>query len=329
MAYALLAGMLFSATINTRADDLLAELKQLPDRVVYETWRENNWELFSTRADGSDPINLTQTESVDELYPHVSPNGAKICFTVDEGPAAARVRNVYVMNLDGSGRTLVARNARQACWKADGSAIAYLGGEFDEYCIKDFATRGIFVYDLATGTRWEHPNKELYHLYNLCWSPDGKWFFATVHGGMGYRHTILAIEADGPGVFDLEIPGCRPDVGSDGRRIAWGPSDWVLRVGDLDFSGLAPKVINSRDVVTSEEPMKIYHIDFSPDGRYVAYSRGPARKVLGNIPEIVGAKAKDWNIWVADAQAANRSVQITSDGACNKEPDWMPGEKKQ
>ena len=226
------------------------------------------------------------------------------------------------MNLDGTGRTLVAKNARQACWKSDGSAIAYLGGEFEAFSIKDFATKGIFIYELASKSIKQHPNKDLYHLYNLCWTPDSKWFLATVHGGMGFRHAILAIEADGPGVFDLEIPGCRPDVSPDGKYVAWGPSDWALRAGELDFSGPEPKVVNRRDLVTSEKPNKIYHVDWSPDGKYVTFARGPSRKVLGQIPEIVGVRARDWNICVADASETNRWMPITENGLSNKEPDW-------
>ncbi len=141
---------------------------------------------------------------------------------------------------------------------------------------------------------------------------------------MGYRHAILAIEADGPGVFNLEIPGCRPDVSPDGKHLAWGPSDWVLRAGELDFTGPKPKVVNQRDLVTSEKPNKIYHVDWSPDGRYVTFARGPSRKVLGQAPEIVGVRAKDWNICVADAAKPNRWTAITTNGLSNKEPDWAP-----
>ena len=35
------------------------------------------------------------------------------------------VRNVYYMNIDGTGRTKVADNARQPCWGPDGKTIAY------------------------------------------------------------------------------------------------------------------------------------------------------------------------------------------------------------
>ena len=327
-----LALLLAPATVSDTAQralsaELTAELSRVAGRIVYETFYEDNWELFCCRPDGSDPVNLTKTPDFNELSPHVSPDGTKICFTADEGQGASKIRNVYYMNLDGAGRTLVAQNARQACWKSDGSAIAYLGGEFNAFSIKDFATRGIFIYDLATKTVNQHPNKDLYHLYNLCWTPDAKWFLATVHGGMGYRHAILAIEAHGPRVFNLDIPGCRPDVSPDGKQVAWGASDWVLRAGELDFSGPEPAVVNRRDLVTSKKPMKIYHVDWSPDGKHVAFAHGPSRKVLGQAPEIVGVPAKDWNICVADATKTNRYTPITTNGLSNKEPDWAPAER--
>ena len=306
------------------ADDLAAELKDYPHKIIYETYQDGNWELFVAAADGSEKANLTRTPDVHELYPHASPDGAKIALVVDEGEGGSKQRNVYIMNRDGTGRKLVATNARQHCWNGEGTKLAYLGGESDKFTYTDYATKGIFIHDLATGDRRQHPNRELYHLYNPSWSPDGKWFVSTVHAGMGYRHGMLAVEAEGPGVWSLQIPGCRPDVSPDGKKIAWGPSDWALRVGELDFSGGEPRVVNARDVVTSSKPTKVYHVDWSPDGKYLAFSRGPAQKIMGQIPEIVGVPAKGWDICVADAAATNRWIAVTTDGLCNKEPDWMP-----
>lgn len=310
--------------LPTRGADLAAELKHVAARIVFESFQDDNWELFLVQADGANPVNLTRTPNCNELYPHVSPDGTKVSFVADEGQGAAKVRNVYYMNLDGSGRTRVAANAREPCWTGDGKGIVYLPGEFDTFTYTDYATRGLRVYDLASGKHWEHPNKDLHHLYNVCSTPDGHWFIATVHGGMGYQHAILAIEAKGTKVFDLKIPGCRPDVSPDGKRIAWGASDWTLRVGDLDFSGPQPKVVNARDVVASRKPIEVYHIDWSPDGKYVAFSRGPMKKQLGPAPEMIGVQAPGWNVCVADATAVNRWVALTNDGKSNKEPDWAP-----
>ena len=99
-------------------------------------------------------------------------------------------------------------------------------------------------------------------------------------------------------------------------------------MADLDLTGPQPKVVNARDVVTSKEPMEIYHVDWSPDGKYLAFSRGPKKKIMGQIPELVGVRAEGWDICVADARATNRWMAVTTDGHSNKEPDWVPAAKE-
>lgn len=303
---------------------LLDELKKVPYRIVFESHQGESWDLFQVRADGSDRVNLTRTPEVNELYPHVSHDGTKVCFAVDEGLGAAKTRNVYCMNLDGSGRRLVARSARDPCWAAGDTGIIYLKNEFEKLTVIDYATRGVFVHELASGRDRAHPNAELEHLYCICSTPDGKWYLATAHAGMGFAHAILAIEAEGKRVVDLKIPGCRPDISPDGRRVAWASGDYSLAVGDLDFSGPEPRVLNAHDILTSPPPMKIQHVDWSPDGKYVAFGRGPYKKGLAEPPSLVGVLAPGWNICVADAGATNRWTAITTDGKSNKEPDWAP-----
>src|SRR6266436_5622244 len=82
---------------NEPAKDLLAELKTYPHKIVYDTNRDGNWELYLMNADGSDPVNLTRTPNVDGLYPKPSPDGSKICFVADEGKGDAKKRNIYYM----------------------------------------------------------------------------------------------------------------------------------------------------------------------------------------------------------------------------------------
>lgn len=302
-------------------------LKDIPYRIVYETFRDGNWELFSVKADGSESVNLTNTAKANAQYPHVSPDGTKVCYVSDEFEAGAKtpmVRTAWYMKLDGAGRTKIGDGIREACWGPDSKTIAYLPCEFDRFTYEDFATKGVRFYDTATGKHSEHPNKELFHLYNLCWSPDGNWMVATVHGGMGYKHSILAFEAKGTKVTDLKIPGCRPDLSPDGKKIAWGANDWELDAADIDFGGDAPRISRRRALVRSAEPTKIYHADWSPDGKYVAFSRGPERKNLRGAPEMIGIVAQGWNICVADADAESVWWEITSDGNSNKEPDWVP-----
>jgi len=102
-------------------------------------------------ADGSSAVNLTYTPDLDEMYPHVSPDGTKLCFVADEGTGRKKVRNVYYMNIDGTERVLVARNAREPCWSFDSQSIAYLKGEYERYTTREYATAELMIYDLETG----------------------------------------------------------------------------------------------------------------------------------------------------------------------------------
>ena len=298
-------------------------LQDIRCKIVYETFRQTsgkeNWELYLINADGSNPVNLTNTPDSDEMYPHASPDGTKICCVADEMVGGRKVRNVYHMNVDGSGRVKVADNARQPCWGPDSKTIAYLPAEFKPYTIKDYATKGLVFYDVDTRTHREHPNKGLHHLYNISWSPDGKWFLATVHGGMGFDHAILAFRVDDTKIYDLTkfgVTGCRPEFSSDGKRMTWGLTDWDLCTADIDFVSGAPQVTNVRRVVKCGKEYEVYHTDFSPRGRYLAFSHGP------KAVEMVGGKAPGWNICVADL--TGKWVVITDDGSHNKEPDWVP-----
>ena len=299
-------------------------LEEIPYKILFETYRETNggfnWELFQMNADGSNPVNLTQTPDLDEMYPHASPDGRKICFVVDEGSRRNKVRSVYYMNIDGTGRFKVATNARQPCWGPDGKSIAYLRGEYERYSTREYATSDLIIYDLQSGQHKPHPNSSLHHIYAICWSPDGNWFFAAIHGGMEFSDTILAFDADGIRVFDLEkwgVRGCRPDLSLDGKRMTWGETDWDLCMADIDLSGSEPRISNVQKIVQCFRRAKIYHVDFSPDGKYIVFSFGPS-----SGGQQVGGKASDWDICVTDL--TGKWVKITTDGNHNKEPDWVP-----
>lgn len=271
-------------------------------------------------ADGSNPVNLTNTPDTDDMYPHASPDGMKICFVVEEGQGIKKSRNVYYMNVDGTGRTRVAVNGRQPCWSSDSKKIAFLSGEYERYSPRIYATKGIVIYDLETGRYTPHPNNNLEHIYALCWSPDGNWFAAAIHGNREYSDTILAIEANGTGVVDLErwgVIGCRPDFSSDGTKLAWGETDWNLCIADINLKNPSPSVSNIKGVVKCRRTMKIYHVDLSPDSKYITFSYGPFSGA-----QQVGGRARGWDICVSDL--SGKWVEITTDGLHNKEPDWVP-----
>ncbi len=301
------------------------DLSKIPYKIVHETYRETdgrrNHEIFIMNADGSNPVNLTNTPDIDEMYPHVSPDGTKICFVTDEGTSRRnKVRHIYYMDLDGANRVHVVAHGREPCWSFDSKSIAYVKSEYERFSTREYATTGLAFYHIDNDWHQPHMNTELHHVYAICWSPDSKWFVAAVEGGMGYSDTIIAFEAFGKRVFDLEkwgVRGCRPDLNSDATRMVWGETDWNLQTGEIDLNAPEPKVTNVRDILRVARRSKVYHVDISPDSKYIAFSYGP---VSGG--QQVGGMAEGWNICVGDLDG--NWVQITTDGLHNKEPDWVP-----
>src|SRR5436190_23162082 len=102
----LLAAVLpLSAGLAAHAQTAFREqLKGLPFKIAYETYTNDNWEIFVMNADGSGVVNLTATPGVHEHYPQVSPDGSKICFSVDEGDGRDTVRSLWVMDANGKNR---------------------------------------------------------------------------------------------------------------------------------------------------------------------------------------------------------------------------------
>jgi Tol biopolymer transport system component len=244
------------------------------------------------------------------------------------------------MDIDGRQRRKLAEHAREAFWSPDGKVIGFLPQEFPKFNVMDYSTTGMSFYDLATGKVEPHVNtKNLHHLYNPSWSANGKWIVATVHAGMGVEHAIVLIEARGNRIINLHIPGCRPCFSPDGKHVAWGAGDHEIGVGSIDLEAEQPAI--SKWGVRVKDPVnETYHVDWSPDSRFLCFSRGPASKGDPSKPgtflsacEIVGVYAAGWNLCAVSAEReetldlsacseADFSM-VTTNGFSNKEPAWF------
>ena len=315
-------------------------LKALPYKIAFESYVTDNWEIWVMNADGSNPVNLTQTPKVQEHYPQVSPDGTRIAFSVDTGEGRDTVRSLWVMDVDGKNRKKLVDSAREPFWSPDGQLIGFLPQEYPKFNVVDFSTKGMSFYHLDTGKIEPHPNTEkLHHLYNPSFSKNMKWIAATVHAGMGVDHAILLIEAKGDKIINLKIPGCRPWLSPDGKQIAWGAGDHEIAAAPLDTDAETPAVGPWR-VRILDEKNKIYHVDWSPDCRFLSISRGPDGEGDLTKPgtfqaacEIVGVHAQGWNIAAVSAERdgaldLNTATEsdfsmLTTNGWSNKESAWF------
>ena len=327
---------------------LRERLKATPFKIAHECYVKDNWEIFVMDADGSQPVNLTQTPQVHEHYPQVSPDGSKICFSVDTGEGRATVRSLWVMDVDGRNRRKLADGAREPFWSPDSQRIGFLPQEFPKFNVVDYSTKGMSFYELATGKVEPHPNStNLHHLYNPSFAANGKWIVSTVHAGMGYDHAILLIEAQGNRIINLKIPGCRPCFSPDAKQVAWGAGDEEIAAAAIDLDAETPAVVSPwRLHIRESKANKIYHVDWAPDSRFLCISRGPDGGGDPTKPgtfqaacEIVGVYAPGWDLWAVAADrdgvidltkaSAVEACQLTTNGFSNKESAWFRAKPKE
>jgi len=338
--------LLLTAGTSTQAQTPLRErLAASRFKIACECYVNDNWEIFVMNADGSEPVNLTKTPKEHEHYPQVSPDGTKLCYSVDAGEGREAVRSLFVMDVDGKNRRKLVDSAREPFWSPDSKVIGFLPQEYPKFSVTDYYTKGMSFYDLATGKTEPHPNSaNLHHLYNPCFAANGKWIVSTLHAGMGFDHAILAIEAHGNKIINLKIPGCRPCVSPDAKQIAWGSGDHEVVLAPIDLDSDSPAVGPWR-LRIRDKTNETYHVDWSPDSRFVCLSRGPASKgdptKLGTFQaacEIVGVYAPGWNLCAVSAERSGivdlnsatdaDFVMLTTNGFSNKEPAWFRPARK-
>ncbi len=345
IAFLIFALLLMAGNSTQAQKSLRDQLKSTPFKIAHETYTNGNWEIFVMNSDGSEPVNLTNTPKEQEHYPQVSPDGSKICFSIDDGEGREAVRSLYVMDVDGKNRKKLVDHAREPFWSPDGKRIGFLPQEFPKFNVMDYYTDGMSFYDLATGAIEPHPNsKNLHHLYNPSFAPNGKWIVSTVHAGMGFDHAILAIEARGNRIINLKIPGCRPCISPDGKQLAWGSGDHEVVLAPINLESDSPKVGKWR-LVIQDKTNETYHVDWSPDSRFVSLDFGPASKgdpskagTFQAACEIVGVYAPGWNLCAISAErngildlskaTAADFVMLTTNGLSNKESAWFRSQAK-
>jgi Tol biopolymer transport system component len=320
-------------------------LSKLPMKIAYECYVDGNWEIFTMNADGSNKVNLTHSPDKNEHFPQISPDGKKIAYSIDTGEGRDAVRSLWIMDINGRHQKKLADNAREPFWSPDSKIIGFLPQEYPKFNVIDYYTNGMSFYHLDSGKVTVHPNSaNIRHLYNPGWSPNGKWIVATVHGGMGFGHTILLIEANGNKIIDLKIPGCRPRLSPDDKHIAWGADDHQLVIAPINLDSDNPSV-GEWALRIQDEKNKVYHINWSPDSKFVAFSRGPdgdgdltKKGSFEAACEIIGVYAGGWNLYAVSAERTGKIdllkdgaadfTQLTTNGDSNKQPAWFRSNRK-
>lgn len=224
----------------------------------------------------------------------------------DQGVARIITSDIYVVNADGSGLTMLARGAGRLShpsWSPDGRRIVY--AVYDEAN----PTAALWVMN-ADGSGPRQLTKGSLRGGEPAWSPDGKQIAFSASGGS--QEGICVIDVDGSGLRRVTRPsgGSSPGEGS----AAWAPDDRILflSLGDvwstkLDGSGLVQltKIGNVADFALSPDG-KSLALDNNADGVVeVVATRGGGTPVrlLDPVSDFIPDDPYAAPAWTPDGQA--------------------------
>lgn len=233
-------------------------------KIAFVTERDGDPEIYTTNADGSGVVNLTNDAGYD-WEPAWSPDGTKIVFNSDRSSAP----EVWVMDDDGSNPTRLTTNGSNGTffvWSPDGTKIAWQNwnSSTDDYdiCIIN-----------ADGTGFSNLTNDADYQDRPQWSPDSTKIL--------YQQNVTDIitENSFPDVFVMNANGSgktnltnSPDAGEftpvwspDGTKIAFSRS--------YDDEGIYSMDADGTDQVNLTQTNDDGFPSWSPDGTQIAFSR--------------------------------------------------------
>jgi Tol biopolymer transport system component len=171
-----------------------------PWRVVFESTRDGQFEVYVVNPDGTGLANLTQNPA-DDVDPVLSPDHSKVAFASDRVDDNL---DIYVAKVNGTEVTRLTTafgSDFAPKWSPDGTRIAFL------HNLTLHVVNADGTGELDLGSFWGRP---------VSWSPDGQ-LIATEAGPDIWDRDIWAVQADGAGATDL-TPGTPPEL-----EPAWSP----------------------------------------------------------------------------------------------------------
>lgn len=147
--------------------------------------------IMTMDADGANKTMLTDS-TLFAQQPTWSPDGDRIAYAqinTDEGSPELGQFQIWIMNADGSGKTLVADYGERPMWSPDGSRIVFKS----THDHNDFGPRDVYVLTLADLSIVRLTYQDVGSSDFPAWSPDGsRIVFISDRDGTGGIYTMNA-----------------------------------------------------------------------------------------------------------------------------------------
>jgi Tol biopolymer transport system component len=231
-------------------------------KLVFQSARNrNDWEIYTARGDGSNQVNISNHGSMD-IHPRLNRGATRVVFASNRHGGY----DLFTMDANGGGQNRLIDHPGDdvfPAWSPDGNRIAfqaYRDGQPEIYVVN------------ANGSGLARLTYHADYDGQPTWAPDGSQIAFVRRESGGYR--IWAMNADGSNQRQLsnQAYSADPAWSPDGSQIAYdadGNGDGWQEIWLMNADGS-----NQRQVYDPPESNTDAWVgSWSPDGRYVAFTR--------------------------------------------------------
>ena len=273
LVVALFAGLLIlQCTAALHSDAAATSLSTT--RLLFDSNRTGNFEIFSMGFDGSAPTQITSDPSWDSWWPRLSPDRTRFVFY--RTPAGTHDRDytktsLWAANVDGSDvHELIATGAYgwvyqgHAMWSPDGTQLVMFAGSK--------TNPQIWVTDSAGGSPRQVTSRPGTNI-DPSWDPSGKsilFIGCPIAACVSTSYEVYRVGTDGSGAHQLTSDIARdqdPLSSPDGSHIAWlrqttAPS-WGIYLMDANGANqhglVADLQVNSKPAWSDDGTWLFFH----------------------------------------------------------------------
>ncbi len=262
-------------------------------RIVFESNRDGNSEIYVMNGDGTQQTNLTNNPASD-TDPVWSPDGTRIAFTSNRDGNM----EIYTMNADGSGLTRLTNNDTDdqwPDWSPDGTRIVYTAAQG--------SSTEIYVMN-ADGTGQIALTNDAANNGEPAWSPDGTRIAFSSYRDGWYR--IYVMNADGSEQTRIthdDMSCVAPDWSPDSTQLAFqcmSGSSWEIYTANANGTGLQQRTNNNQ---SNKSPT------WSPDGNSIVFEARAGTDTF-------------YSLYVMRLDGTE-TVRLTTNGTTDASPDWV------
>ena len=269
------------------------------EKVVFESQRDGNNEIYLMDANGANQFRLT-TNSFYDAEPAFSAGGEKIAFTSTSSGNA----EIYVMNTDGSMVQNVTNNPAadgHPAFSPDGNKIVFMSARGGHLGIWVMNADGSNPVELLDGIGGNEPE----------FSPDGTKVAFSGTGGSGGDSEIWTMNADGTGrnnlTQDIDSEDTEPSFSPDGTKIIFTKNP---KSGSSEI--LIMNVDGSNQVNLTNHPSSDTGAEFNGDGTRIFFTT---------------FRDGQQEIYQMNADGSNQ-VNVTNKLSNDSNPSWGPANSR-